>query len=140
MNLNIAQVLQTSIALTKLDANTSIHTMDQPELLELERGGACGTLSKPLITCLKDTAHYTQKMTRECILCSIASTKNSQATTCAEFDAEGYCDNCRECEEVECPTACWPEFETWWHCHLGEIGCEGLCGEEEDNALLFAIS
>lgn len=90
----------------------------------------CSPRDSTLIKCLQDTAKLDRTAARQCILCPIAGTKNSKATTCKGFKREGFCADCLECEQRDCPTACWPEFDEWLECKLETIGCPHMCDAE----------
>lgn len=105
----ISQLLQTLVVATLDDA-----------------GDKCYPDSTALVDCL--TAQGLSKAESEsCILCPISNAKNSRATTCAEFEAEGFCDDVAECEHSDCPGACWAEFDRWLTCKCGQIGCPDIC-------------
>jgi len=115
--MNIAQFLQALVTVT----------------LEDLTGDKCHPLSKVLVNCLRGTAGLDRRAQRECILCPIADTKNSRATTCKGFEGEGFCDNVQECKQKDCPTACWNEFDPWLKCKLDVIGCNDICKPDFDD-------
>mmetsp|Transcript_14693 Transcript_14693/g.26636 ORF Transcript_14693/g.26636 Transcript_14693/m.26636 type:complete len:124 (-) Transcript_14693:351-722(-) len=121
MNGNIAQFLQTLVAIT---------------LDDLATDKKCQSTSQTLVNCLNDIAHLDEKASRECLLCPIAGTKNSIATTCKAFEAEGFCDDCEVCKQIDCPTACWNEFDDWLECKLGEIGCPDICQDDLEGTMI----
>lgn len=131
---NLSQLLQPLIAATLEDikVNEDIARRNNP----------CLSLDKALVLCLKDTASLDRRARNECIMCPIAGTQNSRATTCKGFEAEGLCENTEECKQKDCPTVCWNEFDTWFKCKLERIECAGMCGDElewlEDELLSIA--
>lgn len=122
MNVNIAQFLQTLVAIT----------LDDPA-----NDKNCRVASTTLVNCLKD-AHWDELAARSCILCPIARTQHSKATTCEEFEAEGFCDATKVCEEMDCPKACYHEFDNWLNCKLGEIGCPNICQDDFESTVMIA--
>ena len=127
---NISQQLQYLVAITLDDPTKDV---------------GCHTHSTALVNCLQNIAGLGSKEARECILCPVANTKQSQAVTCHQFELEGFCEDCNECEQKDCPTACFKEFDNWLQCKLSSIGCGGICksegiGEWEDNSPEFMIA
>mmetsp|Transcript_18519 Transcript_18519/g.40090 ORF Transcript_18519/g.40090 Transcript_18519/m.40090 type:complete len:123 (+) Transcript_18519:117-485(+) len=115
--MNISQFLHTLVAIT---------------LDDLSIDDQCSSHSKDLVHCLQDISGLDQAAARQCITCPISNTRGSTATTCEQFEAEGFCDNVRECQHEYCPTACWKEFEDWLQCKMEGIGCPTICQEEFD--------
>mmetsp|Transcript_16348 Transcript_16348/g.35565 ORF Transcript_16348/g.35565 Transcript_16348/m.35565 type:complete len:124 (+) Transcript_16348:223-594(+) len=115
--MNPSQFLATLVAVTLDDS--SVET------------SSCKALDKALVSCLKDDARLDRRAARECVLCPVARTRESTATTCVGFEREGFCADCETCKEEDCPTACWPEFDEWLRCTLEAIGCPDICKEDD---------
>ncbi|KAL7552829.1 hypothetical protein ACHAWF_016081 [Thalassiosira exigua] len=90
---------------------------------------ACHFDSQALVGCLR-VAGLNRTEARECILCPIARAENSRATTCKQFEREGFCEDCKRCEHKDCPTSCWSPFDDWLKCKVGQIGCGEMCDEQ----------
>mmetsp|Transcript_26904 Transcript_26904/g.57931 ORF Transcript_26904/g.57931 Transcript_26904/m.57931 type:complete len:152 (-) Transcript_26904:139-594(-) len=114
----IAQFLEALIAQTLSNSITS-------------NTSQCSQEDQTLVNCLANIAKVDKTAARQCILCPIAKTENSKATTCGGFVKEGFCEDCKLCEETDCPTACWPEFDEWMKCKEVMIGCPGMCQGDE---------
>lgn len=62
----------------------------------IETSSVCGPQSKTLISCLKTNTNFTQFQSENCRLCTVSASedsngKQSAATMCDEFEADGYC-------------------------------------------------
>ena len=111
--MNISNFLSAMVALS-LDGKTS---------------ETCPAETRGLVDCLKN-AGSSESQQKGCILCLLAGTENSKATTCEAFEEEGFCENVRECAAESCPGDCWGEFEIWGRCQLEGVGCPDICQVE----------